>query len=814
MTTTGEAMRRGEAEFPPAADERSPRLWFPATVAFCVALSTLLLQLLQTRIYALVYWNHLVYFIVSIALLGFGISGTWLAFGERNLLVRVLSLRSAAVGFVVTTLLSSLLVPQLGVQLQSIFHSTPQFLLMLATYAAAVCPYFFAGWILGSIYRDQAAHMPVLYFADLVGAAVGCVAFLALMQPLGAVRCIVLACLLVAMPILLGDPRRRSSQAILAGLVVPLAAIFLLAPQVNRILRSDPLKAINANFDQLPAGDEKVVELSEWNALSRIDVVSRKDDPLDKRVYIDGDAWTSIVTQARSPAPPFPPEQLFVDHETAYLFHKSPERVLVIGVGGGIDVYLALRAGARHVDGVEINPTTGRLLSNEYRDATHGLANLPGVRTIVEDGRSFVRNTPYRYDVIAMNVVDTLTAMSSGAYVLSETYLYTVDAFMDYISHLKPGGTMCVTRWDYSVEGPRLFSVALEALYRLNVPRPGECILAFAAPYSTVCVRNTPFAPEEVEAARAQVQRYVDGGPTNGPGRFLHPLADGQAHDQQQRIVHQTVKARAQGRQRAYFKSLPLRVDPVYDDNPFFFNYDKAPVLARLFTESDAPDLIRGHWASLTLYVLLVLAGIAVALFMFLPLLRSGRGALPMFPVWLLYFACLGGAFIFVEIALMQRFALLLGHPSRSLALVLAALLFSAGVGSYASASPRLSLRMALGLLSVALLGVAFVYPVIISHALGQPLWIRGALTVLLVVPLGFLMGMPFPTGIRIVSTHGKDSVPWMWAVNGGMSVLGSVLAIIVAILASFTAVLVAAAIGYAVALAAFTVLDRLPHPA
>ena len=193
------------------------RLWFPATVAFSVALSTLLLQLLQTRIYALVYWNHLVYFIVSIALLGFGISGTWLAFGERNRLVRVLGLRSAAIGFVVTTLLSSLVVPQLGVELQSIFHSTPQFLLMLATYAAAVCPYFFAGWILGSIYRDHAAQMSVLYFADLVGAAFGCVAFLVLMQPLGAVRCIVLACLLVAVPILLGERRRRGSTPILDG---------------------------------------------------------------------------------------------------------------------------------------------------------------------------------------------------------------------------------------------------------------------------------------------------------------------------------------------------------------------------------------------------------------------------------------------------------------------------------------------------------------------------------------------------------------------------------------------------------------------
>jgi hypothetical protein len=373
---------------------------------------------------------------------------------------------------------------------------------------------------------------------------------------------------------------------------------------------------------------------------------------------------------------------------------------------------------------------------------------------------------------------------------------------------------MCVTRWAYSVEGPRLFSVALEALYRLKVPHPGKCILAFAAPNSTVCVRNTPFAPEEVEAAREQVRRYVEAGEPGGPGLFMHPIADGEALDEQQTIVHRIAKSRARGRQRAFFRSLPLRVDPVYDDNPFFFNYDKAPILALLSTENTAPDLIRGHWASLTLYVLLVLATVAVALFMFLPLMRAGRGSLPRFPLWLLYFACLGGAFIFVEIALMQRFALLLGHPSRSLALVLAALLFSAGVGSYASGRWSPSLPVVLGVLAVALLGVAFVYPFIISAMLGQPLWIRGLVTVGLVAPLGFLMGMPFPTGIRLVATHGKDSVPWMWAVNGGMSVLGSVLAIIVAIQSSFTAVLVAAALGYAVALLSFSALGRAPRAA
>lgn len=201
------------------------------------------------------------------------------------------------------------------------------------------------------------------------------------------------------------------------------------------------------------------------------------------------------------------------------------------------------------------------------------------------------------------------------------------------------------------------------------------------------------------------------------------------------------------------------------------------------------------------MFSLLFWLTVAVILFMFLPLLRRGRARIPRFGSWLVYFTCLGISFIFVEIALMQRFALLLGHPARSLAMVLAALLLFAGLGSYFRGVFRIPLHVGISLAVVAILVAALGYPAIVHAILGWPLWQRGLMTVLLVAPLGFFMGMPFPEGIRRVAQHGKDAVPWMWGVNGGATVLGSVLAIILAMAANFTTVFVIAACGYVIAL-------------
>jgi len=482
-----------------------------------------------------------------------------------------------------------------------------------------------------------------------------------------------------------------------------------------------------------------------------------------------------------------------VRSRSPYYVRSNPESVLVIGAGGGSDVLAALRGGAKRIDAVEINPTTARIMLDEYRDVSNDLFHRPGVRLLTEEGRSFVRRSGQRYDLIVINAIDTYAALNAGAYMLSENYLYTVEAVKDYLEHLTDRGILVITRWDHEAEAPRLFNVMLEALYELGYAEPNRHIVAHARDFwVAVLVSPGPFSDEETQ----RLKTYEQGlGAT-----FYFPLPPAERAQGSQTLFNEYAEARSDHTQATILDECFYDISPVHDDSPFFFHYEKARHMLQVLREEGPINYMRGHWPSFTLTALLVILAIAVGLFMFLPLLRHGRADLPRFPLWLAYFGCLGVSFIFVEISMMQRFALLLGHPSRSLALVLGSLLFFAGVGSYVRARWRVPLRAALVALVCAILVAAFAYPVLINAALGLPLWLRGLVTVALVGPVAAIMGMPFPTGIRAVSEYSRQAVPWMWGVNGGATVLGSILAIVVAIHAGFTTVLAVAALGYALA--------------
>jgi hypothetical protein len=311
------------------------------------------------------------------------------------------------------------------------------------------------------------------------------------------------------------------------------------------------------------------------------------------------------------------------------------------------------------------------------------------------------------------------------------------------------------------------------------------------APWSTLLIKVDGFGPEERGQLDADLRRFG--------GELLYPLPREERKTRVQAVVNEYANARP-GDEQASLAAVPYDVSPVYDDSPFFFHYDRLRDLWNVENDRNPGELIRGHWVSFTLVWLLVFVAFAVALFIMLPLWRMGGDPTFAWAPWATYFACIGVSFMFVEISLMQRFALLLGHPSRALALVLGSLLFFAGVGSYTAGYVRPAPQRVLAVLAVGILCAALAYPAVIRAALSWPLWGRAAVTVALVAPLGVLMGMPFPLAIRQLGERTHGGVAWMWGVNGGATVLGSVLAIAIAIGTGFTAVLTLAAAGYLLA--------------
>jgi hypothetical protein len=771
---------------------------YPAAVAFSVALSTLLLQLLQTRIYSVVYWNHLVYFIISVALLGFGISGTWLALGDAERRRSILTIPVAAGGYFISLMASSFLIPYAGLKLGGFQGIDLGFAKLLATYTVAVLPYFFGGWILGVVFRDNAKHMHFLYFADLVGAGLGCLLFLLLIRPLGPVVLALMCGASVLIPVFAREIVQGRYRV--TALVLTLAVVggFAFQDEIALGIVPDEKKAYSRHLIGEDLADFLKTstvqhEFSEWNAISRIDVLKFRD-PEQEYIYIDGDAWTGIARYNPNTGPVDPGVRSFTEHWAPYASKYLIDSALIIGPGGGGGVSLALRHGASKVDAVEINPTTARIGLDVYRETNDNLFHQDGVTLWVEEGRSFVYRSDDTYDLVLLKGIDTFAALSSGAYVLSENYLYTVEALKDYIRHLTPDGQLCIVRWEYRGETPRLFAVALEALYDLGISNPEDHIFLGAHQNAYLLVRPTPYTEAEIQNLRDNAKRVG--------GRTLFPPVEGGAESGVAKAIHQYADARAKGTTDEFLKTYRYDVSPVWDDSPFFFHYEKLNLWSKALWTRGSLDEIRGNWASLTLYMLFLFSCVTVFLFMVLPLARRGRVPIPHFSIWLVYFTCLGVAFIFVEIAVMQRFALLLGHPSRSLALVLSSLLIFAGIGSQLKTVLNLALTPVLATLIVAILACAFGYPAIVQALLGQPYLVRCIAVIAMVAPLGVLMGIPFPSGIQKVSEHGQRAVPWMWGINGGSTVLGSILAIIVAIWLDFTTVLIVAAIGYAIALA------------
>lgn len=783
-----------------AQQESKRDLLYPAVIAFSVSLGTLLLQLVQTRIYGVVFWNHLVYFIVSIALLGFGISGTWLAFGKSTRLARFLTMRNAAIGFVLSTIIASLLAPRMGISIASVVAGSPRILQLLFTYGLAVLPFFFAGWMLGVVFRDWAEHIFLLYFVDLVGAGLGCLLYLAAMQPVGAIHLVLFVCVIVALPPLLHDIHRPSTKGFAVGICGLLVVLALNEATLNASIQPEPTKAFKRLYQNMTEEDEKIWEFSEWNTISRIDVIvgrlnsgKKIIDVEQRNIFIDGDAWTTMITSRFWQQP--------IDRDKAafsgpvgypYFFEDGLDSALIIGTGGGVDVGIALRAKAKYIDTVEINPTTYRLMLEDYRDRTNNLVGQPEVHAYNEEGRSFVRRTERKYDIIVMTGIDTFAAINSGAYVLSENYLYTIEAMTDYLGHLTDRGILNITRWLHRAETPRLFVVCYEALRGMGFEHPERHIIMNARSRATIMVRLTPFTEEEIQA-------YGDHLSERKAMLLYPPHEKHETHA----IIEKYVERRIAGTHGEFLDLLTYDITPVTDDSPFFFHYDKPSRWLSVMHERTLEDFVRGHWPSFTLFSLFGLTFVTVLVFMFVPLARRGRVDIPAFRWWLMYFTCLGVSFIFVEIALMQRFALLLGHPSRSLALVLSSLLIFAGIGSQVQGMLRLNLKVSLTMLVGLILAAAFLYPPIISAALGWSFAARAIVTLILVAPLGMLMGIPFPSGIHAVSKYGREAVPWMWGVNGGTTVLGSVLAIILAIWGSFTLVFLMAAGGYLLALVA-----------
>jgi hypothetical protein len=664
------------------------------------------------------------------------------------------------------------------------------YLLIIAVLTAL--PFFLSGLIIVLCLSDRTSQASTLYFADMVGAGVGAFLVPPVLDWVGAPGAILVIASLAALASVIFslDKARRYHVGSTVVLVLLLA---LLGVHIRYgLLELQVVKGVKEGA--------KIFE--KWNAFSRVTVT-----PSSESVYnisIDAGAATSVSTPEVIRKALTDPN---ASMSQAVYRLKANARVLVIGPGGGADVASARYFGHQQVTGVEINPIIVSLVRERFQTFTGDLYGQDGMQLVHDDGRSFVRRSHGHYDIIQLSMVDTWAATGAGWLALTENTLYTVEAFEDYLRHLSEAGIVSVQRWFFPEmprETLRIVSLGAEALRRQGIQQPDRHILVWrmkvpltpdwAPQFSgqvipqelstgTALIKRSPFDETEIEHIESLCRQAPQCVMVYAPGRQIpNPF---------------TTLLQAQDPE-SFYKAYPLWVDPTTDSRPFFF-YTLKPsqvltTFSRDFFRVLSPDVTNMGLFLLINSVLITVGLVLVAIVLPLVLLgrrqsRRGWGA----PIG--YFFCLGLGFMFVEISMLQRLALLLSYPVYSLAVTLAALLVFSGCGSLLAGrlgSGAQSRRPAWTFGGLAGLGAlyAWLLPALSSWALPLSLPVRIVLAVLLLLPVGLLLGVPFPLGIKRLGLEQVRLIPWAWASNGGASVLGSALAMLIALHWGFTAVL------------------------
>ncbi|MGC1374084.1 MAG: hypothetical protein WA824_18255, partial [Candidatus Sulfotelmatobacter sp.] len=741
--------------------------------------AALLLELALTRLFSVVLFYHFAFLAISIALLGLGGGGVfaylfkpWLArFSTRKLASRVCLVNSVVVFVVLEIVL------HVPVALTVTWKNS---LRLTVLYLAAAVPFFLTGLLFSIVFSRETWRVSRLYGADLSGGALACLAVVPLLNWIGGPNTIVAAGVVMAIASMVWSdvPQHRRRAAAVAAAF----ALLIAANHSNRL--------IDVVYAKGMFRDPAWVEFSRWNALSRVEV-DRQGQA--KVIVIDADASTYIMNcdLAHWHDSEWEKDLMSAPPALANVLRPRGE-FAIIGPGGGVDVLRAVANGSPSVTGIEINPIIANtIMRGRFADYAQHLYELPQVHMHVTDGRSYLRSTPQRFDVMQMTLVDTWASTAAGAFALSENNLYTVEAFREYFEHLKPDGMIAITRWEFREprEALRVVAVAMEALHSLGVADPARnFIVASQGPLDedgipvVVLAKKTEFSSDELKAVQAHLQRYSQ----------LSPLYLPSDAGRQQAAANPFVRLIASNDPYRFAQNYAYNVSPVTDNAPFFF-FTLKP--GQIFFTLE-PGQILGQqnmrhaidWkVNLGVLVLLVVLAVslaAVAAFLILPLaLQIGRHS----PFRVLYFVAIGLGYILVEIAFIQRFVLFLGHPTYALTVVIFLLMLSSGAGSLMSRRWILhpeSGWFPLMLAIVILTGYTFLLPHVLAAWVGLKFIFRLAISAMLLVPLGFVMGMPFPTGLRALTAtplspdYGGDSaVEWAWAMNAAASVLGSVLA-------------------------------------
>ena len=768
--------------------------------AAIIAFELVLIQLLSVA-----QWYHFAYMVISVALLGFGASGTVLALARRGLLNRfdgLLPVLMMACGATMASVVMLSQTPVARFDSYLLFVDPAQAGALLLTYLLFFVPFFLGALAIGLIFVKHVEQVGRYYFANLLGSGLGGPAALALLWIAAPERIPAVTGLLAIAAGLLIIPRRRHVRLLpVAAVAAALSVLFLLRPPE---LAHSPYKGLSALLNlpdaevvlthNSPDGLVQVVSAPALRTAPGLSLTYTGSVPVRQAVFTNGNMLGPVTAWSRGDT------THLLDHTASALPYVMQPRAsaLVLNAGTGDYVAHAVVHGVRRIVAVEPHGTVLALLHDELADLTDSLFYHPTVTTHHLEPRTYLAADTSRYDVITLPNVGAFGG-TVGLSALQEQYTLTKEGLRAMWDRLTPRGAVSITVWmDYPFRYTlKTLATLAEVVEEAGVEDPAAHLAAIRSWGAvTFVLQRAPLTTEEIRRIRAFCMLQA----------FDPLVLPGLAEDDRDRFNQMQddrffayVDQLLTPNRKALYAAYDFAIEPATDNRPYFgqfLRWRSLPRLAEQFGNQTAPFLEIGYLITGVTLIQIVLAALVLIV---LPLFRLGwRGA---GKGWtLVYFGGLGLGYLFVEIVLIQRFTLYLGHPLYATAAVLTTLLLGSGIGGYVSerfpAQPA-TLRRAAGAVALCILVYAAVLTPLLKASIALPLPLKALCAFVLIAPPAFVMGMPFPLGLRFLGRHSERQVPWAWGINGCLAVVSAALAAVLAVEGGFVMVMLLAAACY-----------------
>lgn len=806
----------------------TPSQSFPLFSIALISSTALSYEVLLTRLFSIIQYHHFAYMIISLALLGYGVSGTLLSL-TRNYVSQHYTpfYISNIILFAISSLSCFLIAQHIGFNAEQMLWDYTQAVRLFGTYMLLMLPFLFAANAIGASLMLFGDRVGKLYAADLLGAGIGSVVVIALLFLFYPEHILLILAGLGFFTVAIAswEFKFHVTKTVVTCLICAVTLVTL--PSNWLSLEISPYKGLpqllrvpDTKIIHTKSGPLGVIQVVESPGLPLryapgLSLNATTEPPPQLAVFIDGDGMSAINNEVKDRA-----RLSFVDQMTsAAVYHlMQPDNVLVLGTGTGSDILQARFLHSPTIDAVELNPQLVELMTKVFANYSGNLFNKPGTRIHIQDARGFISSTQDKFDVIQISLLDSHGASTSGLYALSENYLYTVEAIKQYLARLQPNGYLSITRW---IKLPprdtlKLLATVVTSMRESGIEQPGKQLALIRSwQTSTLLVKNGDISSEEITNLRAFCNdRSFD--MASYPG--IKASETNRFNILSQPFFYQGARELLGKDPQAFLQQYKFNLTPATDNQPYFANFFKWQLFPEIMSLKDSGGMPLMEWGYIILIATLVQAVIASIALIIIPLLAGNtRGIDKNSPVFVnfLYFAALGLGFLFIEIAFMQKFTLFLHHPLYSIAVVLAAFLLFAGLGSNTSKhwQSKWGYNKTIRITVIGISTLGFIYLLlldnVISLGIGLPTLLKIIITVIFIAPLAFCMGIPFPLALGFLSKHHPSLIPWAWGVNGCASVISAVLAMLLAIHLGFNAVIICAMLLYAGAWRSFSLITR-----